>query len=207
MFWQFIDKKRTDPRTGEESTDRFPMLRLYHVFNVEQCEGLELAPVQGEPIPEPERDKECDAFTDATGADVRHGGGRAYYDPMGDFVRLPKPQTFKDSGAYYSTLFHELTHWTGSRDRCDRTFGKRFGDRAYAIEELAAEMGSAFLCQKFQVDGTLQHPEYLANWLKALRDDSRFLFSAASAARKACEWMYEQAGIGGKILEPKPVAA
>ncbi len=202
VFWKMLK------RSVEGEPDKtFPMLRLYTVFNVAQCEELELAELSTDPLPEPERDGACERFVTGTGADVRYGRGQAFYDRIGDFIGLPDRSAFKDAGALYATAFHELTHWTGSTDRLDRTKGKRFGDDAYAFEELVAELGSAFLCQRFQVDGTLQHTAYLANWRKALKGDSRFIFSAASYARKACEWMYEQAGIGGKILEPKPVAA
>ena len=77
----------------------------------------------------------------------------------------------------------------GHEKRFDRTFGKRFGDDDYAKEELVAELGSAFLCQRFNVDGTLQHPDYIRTWLQALKGDKRFIFSAASKARQALEWM------------------
>ncbi len=78
---------------------------------------------------------------------------------------------------------------TGADGRSERTKGKRFGDEDYAKEELVAELGSAFLCQRFNVDGALQHPEYLRTWLSALKGDKRFLFQAASKARQALEWI------------------
>lgn len=109
----------------------------------------------------------------------------------------PAAEAFDDLGAYYATAFHELVHWTGDEARCARTFGKRFGDEAYAVEELVAELGSAFLCRRFQVDGTLRHPEYLGHWLGVLRGDRKALFVAASRARRAADY----------LVDPTPAAA
>ena len=191
VFWKQLAVK-------DETTDelrRIPFLRHYHLFNVAQCDGMELKSVKSlDDLPEPERDARCEAFLDATGADIRHGGSMACYKrrPL-DYIQLPRARAFKDMGAYYGTAFHELTHWTGDADRTPRTKGKRFGDTEYAHEELVAELGSAFLCRLYAVDGTLQHPEYLANWLQTLRNDKRAIFQASSRARKACEWLKERA--------------
>ena len=124
------------------------------------------------------------------GAAIRHGGSQAFHKrkPL-DFIQLPRPEAFKDRGAYYSTAFHELTHWTGEEGRCERVKGKRFGDARYAFEELVAELGSAFLCRRHDVDGTLQHPEYVGNWVRCLRDDQKAIFGAASKARQAVEYL------------------
>src|SRR5207253_9818002 len=78
--------------------------------------------------------------------DVRHGGNQAYYAPFTDHIQMPPFQAFRDSISYYSTLAHEHTHWTANTSRCDRQLGKRFGDNAYAAEELIAELGASFTC-------------------------------------------------------------
>ena len=83
---------------------------------------------------------------------------------------------------------HELTHWTGHKSRLDRTFGARFGDNAYAFEELVAELGAAFLCSDCGIDGKLQHDSYIASWIKVLKGDKRAIFTASSAARKAADY-------------------
>ncbi len=140
-------------------------------------------------LPEPVRDAACDRFVTDTGAEIAHGGSVACYRRGPDDIRLPHPKAFRDMGAYYSTAFHELTHWSGHKSRCDRDLSGRFGADAYAAEELVAELGSAFLCQRLSVDGTLQHPEYVGNWLEVLRIDKRAIFTASSKARTACEFM------------------
>ena len=208
IFWKrLLVADREDP----DKSRVVPMLRHYTVFNVDQCEGLELAGGTIDQLPEPDRDARCETFLGATGADIRHGGSRAFYSrrPL-DYIQLPHAKAFEDIGAYYGTAFHELTHWTGDEDRSPRTKGKRFGDEDYAREELVAELGAAYLCQRFSVDGTLQHPEYIADWLQALRNDKRAIFQAASRARQACEYLDEVTGwtdSEGAILEPREAAA
>ena len=182
-----------------------PFLRHYTLFNVDQCEDIGLATPTLDQLPEPERDAQCEAFLKATGADIRHGGSQAFYKrrPL-DWIQLPHAKAFKDMGAYYGTAFHELTHWTGAKSRCDRDLSTRFGSDAYAAEELVAELGSAFLCQRMAVDGTLQHPEYLGNWLAVLKGDKRAIFTASSKARQACEYLM---GLAEKAEAGEAVAA
>lgn len=119
---------------------------------------------------------------------MKHGGNRAFYTKNQDFVMLPSVDSFTTEDQYASTLAHELTHWTGPR--LEREFGKRFGDSAYAFEELVAELGSAFLCAQTGVQLTgLQHADYLANWLAVLKADNRAIFTAASKAKQAAEYL------------------
>src|SRR5262249_54447111 len=98
--------------------------------------------------------------------------------------------------------FHELGHWTGHKSRLEREFGKRFGDKAYAAEELVAELTAAFLCAEFAIDGELRHAGYIGNWIALLKDDSRAFFTAASHAQKAADFMRAKA-----LAEPLPIAA
>ena len=107
-----------------------------------------------------------------------------------DFIHLPVKHAFKDQGAYYATLLHELTHWTGHRTRCNRDLSGRFGNDAYAIEELIAEMGSAYLCAHCRIDGRLQHAAYVASWLQVLTKDKRAIFTAASHAQRAADFLH-----------------
>lgn len=104
---------------------------------------------------------------------------------------------FKSPGHYAATMLHELGHWTGHKSRLDRELHKgRFGNPEYAAEELVAELTSAFLCAELGIDGEgQQHATYLASWLKALKDDKRFIFAAASAAQKAANFLKEKAGV------------
>lgn len=122
--------------------------KAFRVFNADQVDGY-----QPEDLPQVslvERVEKAEMFVQATGVDIRHGGGRAYYQLSTDHIQMPDEVRFKDaetstaSEGYYSTLFHELTHWTGREDRCQRDLKNRFGDNAYAMEELVAELGAGF---------------------------------------------------------------
>jgi len=172
----------------------FSTMKFFTVFNIDQCDDLP-ARVFETPEYKPNhseaRDATIDEFIAATGADYREtGGDRAFYrGGFDDFVAMPTFDSFKSSALYYSTAFHELGHWTGHGKRLDRTFGKRFGDRAYAAEELVAELTSAFLCAEFNVDGNLQHADYIGNWITLLKDDAKAFFTAASAAQKAADYL------------------
>ena len=111
--------------------------------------------------------------------------------PVGerDFIMLPEFRDFKNAATYYATSFHEHGHWTGAENRLNREFGKRFGDKAYAAEELVAELTAAFLCAEFSIDGDLRHAAYVANWISLLKSDAKAFFTAASAAQKAADYM------------------
>jgi len=121
---------------------------------------------------------------------LSHGGDAAFYAPSVDRIQLPNKGTFNSEANYYATAFHELVHWTGAKHRLDRNLEKgRFGNPAYAFEELVAEMGAAFLCQDYGIQGELRHAGYIQSWLKALRDDSKAVFKAAALAQKAADYL------------------
>jgi antirestriction protein ArdC len=138
----------TDATTGEESERAIPFLKGYTVFNVEQIDGLP-EHFYAKPVPRVdviERITRADEFFARTGATVRLGGTMAYYNVSRDFVQMPPFESFRNAESYYATLAHETTHWTRHTSRLDRDFSrKRFGDEGYAMEELVAELGSAFL--------------------------------------------------------------
>jgi antirestriction protein ArdC len=176
-------------------------LKTYGVFNVDQIEGLaeEFTTstfVRSEPDAAIRIDR-ADAFITATGAVIRTGASRACYNPSADRIDMPAFGRFFDTAtstaaeSYYSTLLHELIHWTSPSGRCDRQLGKRFGDQAYAGEELVAEIGAAFLCAELGV--SLQpRPDtaaYIASWLKVIKADNRAIFSAAAFAQRALDWL------------------
>ena len=187
--------------TDKGETKRVPFLKAFTVFALEQCDGLDGLNEKPAPINPHERDKDCDALLASTGADIRHGEGRAYFNNNGDFIMLPPWETFKDASGYYGTALHELVHWTGHTSRCDRQFGKRFGDQAYAAEELVAELGAAFMCAEFGYDATTQHAAYVQSWIKLLEGDERAFLTAASKASKAVEY------IRGLALREDKIAA
>ena len=179
---------------GEDVERSIPFMKGYTVFNVEQIEGLPALyytkpEPKGEPLPLIEAAEE---FFNRTGARFCHGGDRAFYAPSQDLIQLPPAEAFKDAESYAATKAHELIHWTGSAGRCAREFGKRFGDTAYAREELVAELGAAFLCAALGItpEPRDDHASYLDHWLQVLKADKRAIFSAAAHAQKAADYLH-----------------
>jgi antirestriction protein ArdC len=136
-------------------------------------------------------------------ADVRNGGNRAYYATADDHIQMPPFGEFIENVSYYSTLAHEHTHWTAKPERCDRQLGKRFGDSAYAAEELIAELGAAFVCAHLglSTEPREDHAQYIQSWLKVLRADKRAIFTAASKAQQAADYLIGRAGDSARIAE------
>ena len=167
-----------------------PLLRSFTVFNAAQIDGL---PEALQPAPQAAPDwNACDVaelILNASQAQIRHGGARAFYAPSLDVIQLPERSAFANATGYYGTALHELTHWTGHPDRCNRVLASRAHIEAYAFEELVAEMGSAFLSNYCGLPGQLQHASYIGSWLEALRSDKRLIFTAASQAQKAADYL------------------
>ena len=190
-----IIRTETDVDTGEESEHAIPFMKGYTVFNVEQIDGLpERFYAKVEPrFDSVQRIARVETFFAATGAAVRHGGNRAFYCVSTDHVQMPPIEAFRDAESYYATLAHEVTHATRHPLRLDRDFGrKRFGDEGYAMEELVAELGSAFLSADLELTPEVRddHAAYIASWIKVLRDDKRAIFSAASHAQRAADFLH-----------------
>jgi antirestriction protein ArdC len=176
---------------GDEIDEKIvPMLREYTVFNVAQCENLADSIIKGKPVrvrnPDA-RDELADQFLRSTAADIREGQGEAYYAPGADFISLPCFEAFKGADHFYNVAFHELTHWTGHKSRLDRDLRHRFGERAYAAEELVAELGAAFLAAEFSFDGDVRNAGYIAGWIELLKADKRAFFTACNRAQAAAE--------------------
>jgi antirestriction protein ArdC len=181
------------------------MMREYTVFNVAQCEGLPASVAEGKParVRNPDtRDALADEFLTASGAVIREGAGEAYYAPGADFISLPAFEAFKGADHFYNVALHELTHWTGHKARLDRDLKSRFGQAAYAAEELIAELGAAFLTAEFSFDGDVRHAGYISTWIDLLRQDKRAFFTAASKAQAAVGYLRELA-----LAEPQRAAA
>src|SRR3954468_20905450 len=165
----FVKQLQVKDGDGDEAESRLvPMMREYTVFNVDQCDGLPDSIRAGKPMrvrnPD-ERHLLADDFMRATGADVREGHGEAYYAAGHDFISMPAFSAFKGADHFYNVAFHELTHWTGHKSRLDRDLKHRFGERAYAAEELIAELGAAFLSAEFGFDGDVRSAGYIATWI------------------------------------------
>ena len=141
-------------------------------------------------------DKPLDDFFRHIGVDLRHGGSRAFYRVDADFVQMPAFDDFHTGESYYATLAHEVTHWTRHPTRLDRDMGRKsWGDAGYAMEELVAEMGAAFLCADLGITAETRedHASYIASWLEVLKGDKKAIFTAASKASQAAEYLQDLA--------------
>jgi antirestriction protein ArdC len=193
--------KTEQNEAGKAIEHEIPYLKGYTVFNVEQIEGLPEIfyerPEVG--VTKLELIEAAEEFFAATGAIVRHGGNRAFYSPSLDVIQLPVPEAFRDAESYAATKAHEVTHWTAHPSRLNRTLGKRFGDDAYAAEELVAELGAAFFCATLGItpEPREDHSAYIAHWLRVLKDDRRAIFTAAAHAQRAVDYL---------VLRPDPTA-
>ena len=146
-------------------------------------------------------DDNAQRFIEATRADIRHGGSRACFVPSLDIIQLPQRSDFATTESYFSTVLHELGHWSGHETRLNRDLKNRFGSQAYAAEELIAELTSAFLCAHLRVNGELRHASYIDNWLALLKEDNRAIFTAASKASQASDFLRKLAG--EQLQEPE----
>ncbi len=204
VFMKRLVVKDRRPEAKEDDTRMVPLLREYSVFNVAQCDNLPERIVNGPSVTRmrnPDtRDELADDFVASTGAIIREGHGQAMYVPSMDFIGMPKFVDFKGADHFYNVEFHELTHWTSHKDRCARDLKGRFGDKAYAAEELIAQLGAAFMCAEFSFDGASQDASYIATWVTLLKDDNKAFFTAASAAQKAVDYLR-----GKALQEDQPV--
>ena len=209
VYADSITRKETDEKTGDEIDREIPFLKGYTVFNVEQIEGLpEVYYAKAAPTLDPvARIDHAESYFAALGATIRHGGNRAFYSIAADAIQMPPFESFQDADSYYATLAHECTHWTGSKARLDRDFGgHRFGSEGYAVEELVAELGAAFLCADLELnlEPREDHASYIATWLKVLATDNRAVFTAAAHAQRAAEFINRkaaEAAAGGSTPE------
>ena len=195
VFWTQYEVARRDPDSGETQQIGIPVLRFYSVFNAEQTAEVEY-PQSTETLISFKAIERCESVVDGmpNAPKIEIGGHSAQYQPKADAIRMPKPDRFKSSEHYYAALFHELTHSTGSADRLNRpgiVDANDFASSGYAREELIAEMGSAFLCGHCNIEtGTIENTaSYIQGWLKKLRDDSKLVIQAASAAQKASDYI------------------
>ncbi len=197
---------------GEKEKAKKNFYFRYHwVFNASQIDGYDVNQPNlfGTTISDFERIKK---FISRTEANIKTGGDRAFYSIVEDFIQMPEIARFKsnEGGAirsinYYSTLLHEIIHWTGHKDRCKRTFGWKFGDNAYAFEELVAELGSGILTTQFneQPVPRKDHAVYLNSWLRVLENDFTYFTEALELARTAIYWLYGKTNILNFELRPQ----
>jgi antirestriction protein ArdC len=201
VFWKQMEV--TDKESGE--VENIPFLRLYHVFNAAQCEGLKTVPA-AEEVP----------LTVTSAAEIvakmpqppkiKGGMSHAFYQPVNDTVGMPERKRFESEDAYHATLFHELVHSTGHASRLKRQSimeKNGFGSMPYCKEELVAELGSAFLCGQAEiVDRTIDNSAaYIEGWLDSMKDDPTLIVYAAAQAQKAADFIL------GRTFQENEVAA
>jgi antirestriction protein ArdC len=200
VYWGTFERESSG--VDEDKPSRGLFAKGYTVFNIEQVDGCKL-PRRLEPkLSHNERIAHADAFFASVGVKVRDGGNRAFYRPdTPEAVYLPAFDQFPDCVDYYNVLAHETTHWTSHASRCDRELGKRFGDDAYAIEELIAELGSAYTMARLELELTprADHAQYIASWLRVLKADKRAIFTAASKAQQAADFIAQRAENAGRV--------
>lgn len=178
-----------DKSSGEMR--RIPTARIYHVFNLEQCENhglpkFELQQCDGQPI------KRAEAIIENVPWKLTVNQGQAaFWSPSSpDAVTMPEHKSFRSREQYYSTLFHEIIHATGHESRLNRDLAGKYGDEKYGLEELVAEFGAAFLCAKIGIDNsTEQTASYISGWADAFRRDPKLILRAASLAQRAADFI------------------
>jgi antirestriction protein ArdC len=194
VLWKPVEGKAVAEESGsddeERPSKRHLIARGHHVFNAAQVDGY--SPPAAPVLPEAERIADAEAFFDALNIQIRHGGDMAYFHKHGSYVQMPPFSSFRDASAYYSVLAHECVHATAPRLNRDLT--GRFGSESYSFEEIVAELGAAMACADLgiSVEPRPDHAAYVASWLKVLRQDKRAIFTAASKAQAAVDWMHAQ---------------
>jgi antirestriction protein ArdC len=194
VYWN-VNKKETTDANGDTVTSAYAFIKQYWVFNVSQCENLDLP--EPEPMPEADWVPESSVMDIVQrlelAGDLSHGGDSAYYRPSTDSIVMPPMAAFNSPQNYHATLLHESVHATGHEKRLKRLTPARFGSSEYAYEELVAELGAAMLCAHCGVNGDLRHSGYIESWLKALKNDKQFILSAAGKAQAAMDYLTKTA--------------
>lgn len=193
IHFKVVTKEKTV--NGQKEVSAYPMIQHHYVYNIAQCEDITIPAMPEEPKPDFDANPAVMAIVDKLGLEngLSHGGDSAFYSPSRDQISMPAMAAFNDSDGYHATLLHESVHATGHKSRLDRDFtkAKRFGDEAYAFEELVAELGAAMLCAHTGINGQgldSQHVAYIANWLKVLRNDKKAILTAAAKAQQALDF-------------------
>lgn len=189
VFFKASGAGQQSAESDEQGLRRHFIAKAAYVFNAAQVDGfIPSAPPELPPI---ERHAAVETFIKASRASIYHDNRQACYIPSKDEIHLPPDGAFKDAQGYYSVALHELVHWSGHASRCDRELRNRFGTEAYAVEELIAELGAAFLCAELGIspEPRIDHARYIESWLRILKDDKRAIFTAAAKANQAVVYL------------------
>jgi antirestriction protein ArdC len=198
VFWKLIEALNETAETEEQKTRTIPFIQYSTVFNLSQTEGIQ-APKEVKPTIAPLAacEKIIEGFRDKPET-IHTLEPRAYYQPSTDIVHMPNKQSFISADGYYASLFHEYTHATGHPKRLNRHATEQtnfdFGSKDYSREELVAELGSAFLCARAQIDNSVidNSAAYLASWLNVLKEDKKLIVYASAKAQKAVNYMLNE---------------
>jgi antirestriction protein ArdC len=189
------DLVRQSRDEGDEETYRVRMMKSYVVFNIAQCDELPDRLTAPPKVLNPDqRDCLVDEFIAATGVRISENAfeNTAAYIHTDDVIVMPAFGSFRGQPEYYATIFHELVHSTGHPSRLNRQLGARFGLQSKAAEELIAELGAAFLCAEFSIDGFIPHAAYIESYLQLLENDAKAIFTAASKAQAAVDFLRQK---------------
>jgi antirestriction protein ArdC len=200
ILWCEPRSKKTTADDGTEGEDRFWISKVYRVFNAEQCDGLpdKYTDKAVHTLDPAQRIEHADTFIRNTGATIRHRSGGAYYRPSEDFINLPPFEAFTTPEGYAATALHELGHWTGHKSRLDRDLKPGTDRQAYSREEIISELTSCMVSAQLGIapPDMSEHAAYIQFWIEAMKADPRYLFSAASKAQAAADYLTN--------LQPKP---
>ncbi len=192
VLWKEVTSPEQDDGDDDEATHHKMFARAFSVFNVAQVDGYERPPIDA--LSESERLAHAEAFIANLGIKTVFGGSEAYYRPSTDTVCMPPFEHFRDAASFYGVWLHEDGHASGAKHRLDRDLSGRFGSATYAAEECCVEILSGLILADL---GIAHHPRpdhaaYISNWIDVMKDDSRAIFTAASKAQQAADWMHAQ---------------
>lgn len=194
VYWNY-PQKDSEEEENEKDTKRAPLLRYYTVFNISQCEGIpeKYVPEQKEREVKPDLACKLVVKNMPNPPRIQHKEQKAYYNPIDDYINMPRQKSFESDDAYYATLFHEMVHSTGHRYRLHRKElleMSEFGSEPYSHEELVAEIGSCFLQSHAHITERFeQSTAYIQGWLEVFKGNRKFIFSASTAAQKAVDYI------------------
>ena len=198
VFWKMLEVEEKNNNNNRIEKKTIPLLKYINVFHVSQVDGVEpkeIKKVEHKPIEEAEKIKE--SYANRENILIKETvSNRAFYSPVNDYIQVPCKEQYKDINEFYSTLFHEMIHSTGHKDRlkrldCSIKFAS-FGSEDYSKEELIAEIGSAFLMNHIGIESNRTFKNstaYIQSWLRVLRNDNRFIVSASGKAEKAMKYI------------------
>ena len=200
ILWCEPRTKTVTADDGTEGEDRFWISKVYRVFNASQCDGLpERYNTKAAHTLDPaQRLENADTFIKNTGATIRHGSGGAYYRPSEDVINLPPFEAFTSPEGYAATALHEAGHWSGHSSRLARNLKPFTNRQAYAEEEIRVELASVMVAAQLGINppSLEEHAAYIQFWIAAMKENPRFLFTAASQAQRIADYL--------NSLQPKP---